>query len=69
MIFYVNVDLGYEDNMFNMLGRRVDNFISLGYLRGYGPCIDSYCIEDLPIKIMWNTFFDFSFDFSMELVY
>ena len=27
-----NIDLGYEDKMFNMLGENVDNFLSLGYL-------------------------------------
>jgi len=26
MIFYANVDLGYENNMFNMLGGNVDVF-------------------------------------------
>ena len=29
-IFYANDDLGYEDDMFNMLGGNVDNFIYLG---------------------------------------
>ena len=48
------VDLGYEDNMFNMLGGNIDNFLSLGSFRGYDPSIDTYCIclEDLPRKIM-----------------
>jgi len=30
-----NVDLGYEDNMLNMLGRNVACFLSLGYFSGY----------------------------------
>ena len=30
-----NVDLGYEDNTFDVHGEKVDNFISLAYLRGY----------------------------------
>jgi len=35
MIFYANVDLGCERNMFDMLG--VDNYVSLGYLKKYDP--------------------------------
>jgi len=41
--------------------------VSLGYLRGYDPSIDPYCVslEDLPRKITWTTFFNPSYDFSM----
>jgi len=65
--FYTDNDLGYEDNMFNMLGRNIDNFMSLGYFSGYNASLDPYFmyLVDAPRKIMWNTFFDFSFDFSM----
>jgi len=67
MIFYANHDLGYEDNMFNMFGENVDNFMSLGYFSGYNTSLDPNCmyLVDAPGKIMWNTFFDFSLDFSM----
>ena len=47
--------------MLYMLGGNVENFGSLGYFSGYDATFDSYCIK----KIMWSTFFDFSFDFSM----
>ena len=49
-----NVDLGHEDNMFNMLGGNAHYYVSLGYLRGYDPSIDPYCVclGDLPSKIM-----------------
>ena len=59
------VDLGPEDNMLNMLGRNVANFLSLGYFSGYDASLDPYCIylEDKPKKIMCNTFSIFSFDF------
>ena len=62
-----NVDLGHEDNMFHMLGGNNDNFKSLGYLSGYDAALDPCCtyLVDKPRKIMWHTFFDFSFDFSM----
>jgi len=40
---------------------------SLGDIRGYSPSVDPYCayLEDVPRKIMWSTFFDHTFDFSM----
>jgi len=55
--------------MFSMLGRNVDNFLFLGYFYGCDASLDPYCIflVDAPRKIMWNTFFAFSFDFSMAL--
>jgi len=67
MIFYVNNDLGYGDNMFNLLGGNVDNFISLGYFSWYNASLEQCCmyLVDTPRKIMWDTFFDFSFDFAM----
>jgi len=60
------VELGYDDNMFNMLGGNVDSFLSLGYFCGYDASLDPYCIflEDLPRKIIWSTFFNPSYDFS-----
>jgi len=40
---------------------------SLGHLRSYNPSFDRYCayLEDVSRKIMWSTFFDHTFDFSM----
>jgi len=40
---------------------------SLGDIRGYHPIFDPHCayLEDVPRKIMWSTFFDHVFDFSM----
>jgi len=60
LICDANNNLGYDDNMFSMLGGNVDNYVSLGYLRGYDPSIDPYCVclGDLPKKITWTTFFN-----------
>ena len=44
MVFNANVDLGYEDNEFNVLGGNVDDYLSLGYSRGYDPSINSYYV-------------------------
>jgi len=54
MICDSSVDLGYEDNMFDMLGGNVDNFLSLGYLSGCDASFDLYCIYlvDRPRKIL-----------------
>jgi len=61
-----NVDLGNDDNMLNMLGGTAETFESLGYFSGYDVTLDPYCIKvDKPRKIMWNPFFDLSFDFSL----
>ena len=62
-----NIDLGHENNLFNMLEGSDENFVSLGYFSGYDAALDPYCIYlvDMPRKIMWNTFFDFSFDVSL----
>jgi len=40
---------------------------SIGDIKGYNPSLDPYCayLEDVPRKIMWSTFFDHTFDFSM----
>ena len=67
LICYATVDLSHENNMFNILGKNVENFVSLGYFRGYDVFLDPYCIclVDRPRKIMWNTFFDFTFEFFM----
>jgi len=67
MICDANVDLGYKDCMFNMLDGNVNNFISLGYFSGYNASLDPHymCLVDKPRKIMWNTFCDFFFDFSI----
>ena len=53
-IYDSNVDLGSVDNMFNMLGGNVDNFLSLWYVFGYDTSLYSYCmyIVDKPGKIM-----------------
>jgi len=61
------VDLGRENNMSIMLRGNVENFGCLGYFSGYDATRDPYWtyLEDKPEKIMWCTFFDFSFDFSM----
>jgi len=54
MICYANNDLGYEDTIFSMLGENVDDYVSLGYFRGYDPSVDPYYVylEDLPSKII-----------------
>jgi len=59
--------MGYDDNMFNMLGGNIETFESLGNYNGYDAVLDPYCINlvDKPKKILWSTFFAFSFDFSM----
>jgi len=64
-----NVDWGCDDHMFHMLGGNVDHFEFVGYLSGYDTGLDPYCLSlvDMPRKIMWSTFFDFSFDFSIAL--
>ena len=65
-----NVDVGNEDNVLNMLGENVETFESLGYFSGYDATLNPYFIYlvDKPKKILWNTFFTFSFDFSMAFV-
>jgi len=69
MIFYTNVDLDYEVNMFNMLGGNANNFVSLGCFSGFNVSLDPYYMypEDFPRKITWATFFDPSYDFSIAI--
>jgi len=69
MIYYANVDLGYEDNEFNVLGGNVDDYLSLCYFRGYDPSINPYCIclGDLTRKITSTIFFNHSYDFSKAI--
>jgi len=66
IICNATMDLGYEDNVLDMSGRNVYDYISLGYFRGYNSFIDPYCIclEDLSRKVMWTTVFNHSYDFS-----
>jgi len=61
------MNLDYDDNMLNLIGGSDETFESLGYLCGYDSALDPYCIflVDKSRKIIWNTFFDFSFDFSL----
>jgi len=46
----------------------VDNFVFLGFLRGYDPSIKPYCVclGDLPRKVMLTMFFNPSYDFSIS---
>ena len=48
-----NIDLGYEEKMFDVLVGNVYNFLSLGYFSGYNASIDTYCVGlgDLRKKI------------------
>ena len=41
MIFDANIDLGYEDNMFSMLGGSIDDYVSRGYVTGHECMIPS----------------------------
>ena len=69
MIGDANMDLGYEDDIFSMLGGYVNDYVSLGYFRGHDPSLDAYCLclEDLPRKFMSTTFFNHSYDFSKAI--
>ena len=53
MIFNANNDLGYENNVCDVLGWNSNNFMSLGYFRGCDPSIDPSCVclGNLPKKI------------------
>ena len=68
-IFDTNVDFGYENNVFDILGGNTDNYVSQGYLRGHDPSIDPHCVclHELPKKITWTTFFNPSYDFSKAI--
>jgi len=63
------VNMSHEDNMLSMLSGNVKNFGSLGYFSRYNAALDPYCIHlvDKPRKIMWSSFFDFSFYFFMAI--
>jgi len=37
VIFDANVDLGYEDNVFDVLGGSIDDYVSVVCFRGYNP--------------------------------
>jgi len=52
-----------------MLGRNVDDYVSLGYFRGYDPSIDPYCVclEYLPSNVMWTTLFNPFYYFSTPI--
>jgi len=40
-----NVDMGYVDNMFHILGGNVETFQSIGNFSGYNAVLDPYCIN------------------------
>jgi len=40
-----SVDVGNEDNMFNVHGGNVYSLESLGYFRGYDDALDPYCLN------------------------
>ena len=63
-----NVEMGNEAHVLNLLGGNNESFASLGYFRGYDAALDPYCVDlvDLPKKIMWHTFFNFSMAFTMR---
>ena len=57
MIF--NVDMGHENNLFNVLGGNNDNFKSLSYLSGYDAALDPYCTYlGKSCGILMNLYFD-----------
>jgi len=68
MICETNANLGCGDNMFYMLGRNLDDFMPR-YIRSHDPSIHpcSLYLENLPRKVMWATFFTFSYEFSEAL--
>ena len=65
----IHIGVGYEDDIFNVLGVNVDTFESLGHFSGYYACLDLYCmyLTDKPRKVRWNIFINLSFDFFMAL--
>ena len=66
MICDALTDLGYEDDMFDMLGGNVSDYVSRSYFRGYDSFIDPYSLhlKNLFREVMWTTFFNTSHDFS-----
>ena len=69
IIYRAATDLGYE-NMFSMLDWNIDNYVFLGYFRGYDPSSDPYCVclKGFPKKVMLITFFNRFYDFSKAFV-
>ena len=65
MLYHWNVDLGYEDNLFDKLDENVDHVVSLGYYSGYDASLDPYCIYlmDNPRKNHMKQFLRFLFWF------
>ena len=65
MICDATMDLGHEENIFSVFSGNVDDYVSLGRLRGHDPSIGSYSLylEDLPRKVIWTTFSTPSYDF------
>jgi len=63
--FVILVLIWVMRNMFNILGGSDETFESLGNFSWYDAALDPCCIYlvEKPRKIMWNAFFDFSFDF------
>ena len=62
------MDIGYEDNVFDMPGRNVDDNVSLGYIKGYNSSIETYCacLGNMPTKVIWTTFFNPSQRFKTQ---
>jgi len=65
------MDLGYDDNMLNIIGGSDETIESLGSLCGYDAALDPYCINlvDKPRKILSNIFCASSFDFSIAFTF
>jgi len=53
-----NIDMGYADNIFHVIGGNVETFESLGNFSGYNATIDPYCINllDKPRKNLVQRF-------------
>jgi len=53
-----DMDLGYKNDMFSMLGGNVDDYVFLGYFRRFDLLIDPYCVclENLPKKVLLTTY-------------
>ena len=68
MICEATMDLGCEDDMFNTLSGNLDDYLYLGYCRGYDPSIGPYCLylEDFPRKAVCTAFFNHSYDSSKK---
>ena len=63
------MDSNLIGNLFDMLkGNGIHDNWSLGTPRGHNSYLDLFHVNlvDLARKIIWTTFFDYSFDFSKE---